>query len=127
MNSSKKIVFENFSVTINDLGFYEIEVFNDKEFGFEELTNLKESQVKMGAQHLPVLVLCGSYSSTDTVFLKHLSKNENNPYSKADAFVITSIAQKILANFYIKIFIPERPTRFFKTKEDAIIWLKQYI
>lgn len=127
MNSSKKIVFENFSVTINDLGFYEIEVFNDKEFGFEELTNLKESQVKMGAQHLPVLVLCGSYSSTDTAFLKHLSKNENNPYSKADAFVITSIAQKILANFYIKIFIPERPTRFFKTKEEAIIWLKQYI
>ena len=127
MSSSNKKVFENFSVTINQIGLYEIEVFDDKEFGFEELVQLKESQVEMGSHHLPVLVLCGSYSSTDTTFLKYLAKNENNPCSKADAFVITSMAQKILANFYVKIFIPERPTKFFKTKEEAIQWIKQYL
>ncbi len=37
------------------------------------------------------------------------------------------MAHKILANFYLKITNPERPTKFFKNKEEAIQWLKQYI
>ena len=57
MLSSDKILFDNFSVKINEHAFYEIEVFDDKEFGFEELTKLKESQMKMGSHYLPVQLI----------------------------------------------------------------------
>jgi hypothetical protein len=127
MISSKILYFENFSITTSEMGFYEIDIFTDGEFGFKELEELKKAQVEMGSHKLPVLVMCGQYAYSESEFLKYLAKNENNPFSKADAFVIHSIAQKILANFYIKIFIPERPTKFFKEKEEAVNWLKQFI
>ena len=127
MHSSDKILFENFSVRINEDDFYEIEVFNDKEFGFTQLEELIKAQESLGSKKLAVLVLCEEFASTDTTFVKHLAQNKNNPHSKADAFVISSIAQKLIANFYLKISSPERPTKFFKEKADAIIWLKQYV
>ena len=126
MDSSKAVVFENFSVKINTDNFYEIEVFDDKEFSFKELEELKTIQKQMGSKQLPVLVLCEEFASTNIAFIKHLSQNINNPYSKADAFVISSMAQKIIANFYLRISTPERPTQFFKTKEEATAWLKQF-
>lgn len=127
MPSSNKIIFDNFSVKINENNFYEIEVFNDKEFSFPQLVELVNAQQNLGSEKLPVLVLCEEFASTDTIFVKHLAQNKNNPYSKADAFVISSLAQKIIANFYLKFSSPERPTKFFKEKGEAIIWLKQYI
>jgi hypothetical protein len=37
------------------------------------------------------------------------------------------MAQRILANFYIKINKPERPTKFFNDKDEAVNWIKQYL
>jgi len=113
-------------VKINEHNFYELEIFNDKEFSYPQLEELINAQTKFGSMQLPVLVLCEEFASTDTTFLKHLAKNSNNPYSKADAFVISSMAQKIIANFYLKINSLERPTKFFKEKEEAIKWLKTF-
>ena len=127
MLSSEIKIFENFSVKINEDGFYEIEVFNDKEFSFPQLEELVNAQVSLGSKQLPVLVLCEEFASTDTGFVRHLAQNKNNPYSKADAFVISSMAQKIIANFYLKISTPERPTKFFKDKNEANNWLKTFL
>lgn len=127
MTISKKITFNNFEFHIHEYGFYEIIVNENEEFKVEDLEKLVASQLELGGFKLPVLVLCSEHATTDIDLLKTLSKNINNPYSKADAFVIKSMSQKILANFYIKINKPERPTKFFNNKEDAIIWLKQYL
>lgn len=127
MTISKKITFNNFELHIHEYGFYEIVVNEKEEFKIEDLKNLVAAQLELGGFILPVLVLCSEHATTDAELLNTLSKNINNPYSKADAFVIKSMAQKILANFYIKINKPERPTKFFNNKEDALIWLKQYL
>jgi len=127
MPSSNTITFENFSVKINEDGFYEIEVFNDKEFSFQQLDELVKAQQELGAKKLPVLVLCEEFASTDINFARHLAQNKNNPYSKADAFVIRSFAQKIIANFYLKMSTPERPTKFFGDQNEASNWLKLYL
>lgn len=127
MTISKKITFNNFELHIHEYGFYEIIVNENEEFKIKDLKNLVAAQLELGGFILPVLVLCSEHATTDAELLNTLSKNINNPYSKADAFVIKSMAQKILANFYIKINKPERPTKFFNNKEEAIIWLKQYL
>ncbi len=115
----------SFELTIVDDLYYQI-IISNSEFGLNELQILKEQQVALGAKKLPVLVLCGKHSSTDVELLTELSKNENNPYSKADAFVISSLAQKLLANFYLKIISPERPTKFFRSQKEATEWLKSF-
>lgn len=99
----------------------------DGVFGFEDLDELIQAQIVFGEKKLPVIVMCGEYSSTDIDFIKHLAKNENDPYSKADAFVLRSVAQRLIASFYIKIVAPERPTKFFNKRADAYEWIKQFM
>lgn len=123
---SKKITFDNFEVEINDLGFYVVSVNETEEFSVEDLKKLVDAEAKLGAEKLPVLVLCSEHATTNSDLLNSISKNENNPYSKADGFVIKSMAQKILANFYVKINKPERPTKFFNSKDEALKWLNLY-
>ena len=127
MTILKKITFNNFELYIHEYGFYEITINENEEFKIEDLKNLVSAQIELGGFKLPALILCSEHATTDAELLKTLSKNANNPFSKADAFVIKSMSQKILANFYIKINKPERPTKFFNNKEEAIDWLKQYL
>lgn len=126
MSSSNTASFKNFRLTKHD-HLYEIDVFANADFGFKELRQLIEVQKEMGGDRLPVLVLCGEYTTSDVSFLKQLSRNGNDPYSSADAFVIQSIAQKLVANFYIKMVRPERPTKFFTSRQDALKWLGQFM
>ena len=44
---------------------------------------------------------------------------------KADAFVINSLALKILMNGYLKFNKPNRPTHFFNDEKPAVEWLLQ--
>lgn len=118
---------KTFSVKLTDQSYYEVRVFENQEFNTVDLKNLVEAQKSNVGLILPVLVYCENNANADVVLLSKLSKNINNPYSKADAFVLNSIAQKILANFYVKINKPERPTKFFNNSEEALIWLKKYI
>ncbi len=118
---------ETFSVKVIDNSYYKVRVFENQEFTVDDLKNLVAAQKKNIGLVLPVLVFCENNAMADVLLLSKLSKNENNPYSKADAFVLNSIAQKILANFYVKINKPERPTKFFNNADEALIWLKKYI
>jgi len=118
---------ETFSVKVIDNSYYKVRVFENQEFTVDDLKNLVAAQKKNIGLVLPVLVFCENNAMADVLLLSKLSKNENNPYSKADAFVLNSIAQKILANFYVKINKPERPTKFFNNLDEASIWLKKYI
>lgn len=127
MTLSKKITFSNFEVEINDFGFYVITVNETEEFSVEDLKKLVNAQQELGGEKLPVLTLCSEHATTNSELLKELSVNANNPCSKADAFVIHSMAQKILANFYVKINKPDRPTKFFNNKDEAIQWLKTFL
>ncbi|MCF8428644.1 MAG: hypothetical protein K9G64_00820 [Bacteroidia bacterium] len=117
---------ETFSVKVIDNSYYEVRVFENHDFTVDDLATLVEAQKKSVGLVLPVLIICEKNVLADIILLSKLSQNENSPYSKADAFVLNSVAQKIMANFYIKINIPERPTNFFNNLDDALNWLKQY-
>ncbi|MBS1637474.1 MAG: hypothetical protein JST26_16280 [Bacteroidetes bacterium] len=116
-----------FTVKVVDNKYYLLLLNKDVEFGIDDLETLVHAEKEIGGQKLPVLVICPPSATTNVELLQALSKNQNNPYSSADAFVISSIAQKILANFYLKINKPERPTRFFNVESEAREWLKQFM
>jgi hypothetical protein len=73
---------------------------------------------------LPVL----SIFAEDNLFSKeareYVSSNEVSSFVKADAFVIKSLALKIVGNFYLKFNKPTRPTRMFNDTETAVQWIK---
>lgn len=67
--------------------------------------------------------------SEDNVFSedarKYIASEEVSDILKADAFVINSLALRIIGNGYLRINKPKRPTRLFNSKEEAIDWLKR--
>lgn len=62
-------------------------------------------------------------SSMDVEVMKYLSTGRGTLFTLADAFVIHSVTQKVLANFYLHIIRPVLPTRVFTNYVDAETWL----
>ncbi|MDP3557349.1 MAG: hypothetical protein Q8T03_08240 [Bacteroidota bacterium] len=116
-----------YKVSVSGNSYYFIELEDDVEFEVKDLKQLVELEKELSGKILPVLVVCPPNATTNNELLDYISKNKNNPFSKADAFVIFSLAQKILANVYIKLKNSERPVKFFTKKEDALKWLTQFI
>ena len=52
-----------------------------------------------------------------------LVAQENKVPAIAEALIINSLGQRILANFYMKIKHQQRPTKVFKNFQDAKTWI----
>ncbi|MFI5142235.1 MAG: hypothetical protein ACHQII_07760 [Bacteroidia bacterium] len=71
------------------------------------------------------LILVGEHTIADIEAVKLSCSEEGSIYKLADAFVIHSLPQKLIANFYMKVVKPVTPTRFFTKVEDAEKWLAE--
>lgn len=118
---------DKFRVSVINNAYYHVEIKEDVDFEVEDMKLLVEYEREICNKRLPVLVICAPTASSSSDFVRYLSKNENNPMAAADAFVLSSIAQKILAHFYRLFGNHERPVAFFNTKETAMEWLKQFL
>ena len=74
-----------------------------------------------------ILKIPGKYTSVDHDCRDHVAKGDGARFSIAEAFIIKSLAHKILANFYIKVYKPQKPTHFFSDIPSAEKWLKTFM
>lgn len=49
------------------------------------------------------------------------------PYLLAEAFIIDTLAMKLIADFYLRVNKPQRPTKIVDSIADAKEWLKTFI
>jgi hypothetical protein len=70
------------------------------------------------------LRIAGKQSSIAIKVMQYLSRGRGCLLTLADAFVIKSLLQRILAKIYLSIAKPYVPTQFFENIEDAEAWLK---
>lgn len=63
-------------------------------------------------------------SDMDDDVRKWASDPSGNSFTIADAFVINSVAQKLIGNFYLTFHRPIKPTKLFNNLPDAEKWLK---
>jgi len=70
------------------------------------------------------LRIAGKQSSIAIKVMQYLSRGRGCLLTLADAFVIKSLLQRILAKIYLSIAKPYVPTKFFENVEDAETWLK---
>ena len=117
---------DKFKVSLIDNAYYLVEVKDDADFDVNDLKQLVQFEKELCNRRLPVLVICAPTAGSSGEFLKHLSRNENNPLSIADAFVLSSVSHRILAHFYRGFGTHERPFSFFNSVDQALAWLRQY-
>lgn len=70
------------------------------------------------------IINVGEYTTPDHESREASTSVEGALYKRADAFVIHSLPQKIIANFYMTFHKPVIPTRFFNTMEGAREWIE---
>jgi hypothetical protein len=77
---------------------------------------------------VPVYSLAGKYTLATKEAREYVAKAEmSRTILSAEAFVVQSASQRIIANFYLRINKPRIPTAFFKKEEDAVKWLKKFL
>lgn len=111
-------------ITLRSDGILQFNYAENKEYTMEDTHLLEKAveEITNGVTHMS-LRIAGRYTNVDMEVMKYLSRGRGTLFTLADAFVIHSTAQKILANFYLNIIRPVLPTRFFNKAEEAEAWL----
>lgn len=125
-NLSKKVInCKNSIVFLRDDGILQVEINDDTYFDIDDAKELIAAAGEIGkGKKFLNLIIAGKGVLVDAEARQLSSSKEGAIYKLADAFVINSLAQQLIANFIIKAQKPPVPTSFFKEKEKAIEWLR---
>ena len=75
----------------------------------------------------PLLIITGEYTLPTAEARAYIATPESDPYASAEAYVVTSLSQKLVGNVYLSFNKPARPTHIFTSEEKAVEWLKQFL
>ncbi len=75
-----------------------------------------------------VLSITGPYTLISSEARSYTAQGHHKDFIAAEAFLISSMAQRIIANFYLKVSRPVVPANVFqhKDKEKAEEWLRRH-
>jgi len=83
----------------------------------------KQCDVLTQGKAFVVLCLPEDYTSITNEALQFFSKSQEGIQRKAIAFLVNSLAQRLMGNAFIHIFNPDIPTKLFTSEEEAVKWL----
>jgi len=128
VDNLNQIVLSHSQITFREDGIMEV-VFGDNELLTEE--NCKELveayRSVLRNKKMPILHIAGKYMNVTKEAREFAASEEGLEFSLAEAFVFNSLPHRIIANFYINMNKPNVPTKFFKTKAEAEVWLKTFL
>lgn len=103
-----------------------IDILADVEFEIKDFHQLMDAAFEIGkGKKFYNIINVGEYTTPNHEARVASSSIEGSIYKLADAFIIHSIPQKIIANFYLSFHKPAVPTKFFTSLENAKDWLDQ--
>jgi hypothetical protein len=119
-----KLDFPHTKIELRDDGIIQFFYGDHVEYTMKETVELEEavSKITGGVIHKS-LRIAGKFTNVNTEVMQYLSRGRGTLFTLADSFVIHSLAQKILANFYLRINKPVLPTRVFNKVNEADAWL----
>lgn len=132
-NHNSSVLEEDFiqydGYSIGRIGSNTIEIKFEK--GFEgEIEDAKVIVQRISQfclQNQPVFLL--AVYAEDNFFSKearqYIASKEINTIVQAEALVISSMALRIMGNFYLKVNKPARESRLFNDRAIALEWLRQ--
>ena len=129
MSDPKPVDLGHSVLTLLASGIVRIQCAEDVVYDVQKIKeNLATIQKISGGKKVPVFSLAGKYTLATKEAREFVAKAEvSRKILTAEAFVVQSTAQRIIANFYLRINKPKIPTAFFKSEVDAVEWLKDYL
>ncbi len=122
------VSFEKGMVRLREDGIMHISIHDEVLIGKQDLEKLISLIGELGQQQkYPNLIEVGLHSAINSEARIYSATAEASRYTQADAFVVRSLAQRLLGNFYLKIDKPIVPTRFFNSVSQAQQWLMRFV
>lgn len=118
------------TISQRDDGIIELHCADDFTYDVEQIKENQAVLKEMGhGQKVVVLNFTGHFTSITNAGRTHIAEGSHKDFIAAEAFLIHSLPQRLLANFYIKINKPVVPTAYFSynEREKAEEWLKGYL
>lgn len=114
-------------VALRSDGVLHIDIVSDELFEGSDYEELMNSAEKIGGGNKFLnLITIGEYTVANKEARESSTSLEGSKYKLADAFVISTFPQKLIANFYMNFHKPVIPTKFFNSKEEALAWLNEF-
>jgi hypothetical protein len=120
--------FKNFTITDTGNSIFRIVVFEGAELDIEDAMLMKAGALQLANGNRYAILVDGSKAFTVSPEVRKLIASfEYSPERLAGAFVTTSLANRLIGNFFIKFNKPASPTKLFSDEASAIEWLNEQI
>lgn len=115
-------------IVIGSDGIMYIDINTDGDFTLENAKELFEASLEVGkGKQYPNLIRVHQYFLPTKEAREFVAAPERSSRALAEAYVIKSLPQKLIGNFYIRIDKPLAPTKLFTSEEKAMEWLKGFV
>lgn len=126
--NSEKINLIHSDIIIREDGIVEIVFKKSSNIGVVECKEMIETyRANLEPKKYPLLHVIEDFVNIEKSAREFSATEEGLSFSKAEAYVMNSLAHKLLANFYMKVDKPSVPTKFFTNKTEAEDWLVNYL
>lgn len=87
----------------------------------------QESRKHSPWERSPIYLTSASFTNQDKASREYNGSEEVTKHCSAIAMLSSSLSQRIMANFFIRIIKPKVPTRFFATEQESMEWLMGFL
>lgn len=116
------------TVCLRKDGILEIVCSDDTIMEVHHIREVLKATNEIGnGKRFPTITMAGKYTTVTKEAREFMATKEAVQFSIVEAYVIQSLAQKILANFYLKFNKPPVKTKIFTDKTKAILWLRTFV
>jgi len=121
----KKADLPHTKIELRDDGIIQFFYGDDVHYNMEISQEVENEMMAVteGVTYMSLRV-AGKKSSMAIKVMQYLSRGRGCLLTLADAFVIKSLFQRILAKIYMSLAKPYVPTKFFENVEEAETWVK---
>ena len=100
----------------------------DVDVTLEELKLVNAAAKELGGgKKYPNLVTMGKYTSITKEAREYMTTEECNDHTLADAFVLVSFHQRLLASYFLRFNKLSNTIRLFDDEASAVTWLTTFI
>lgn len=124
MKLVREINLEYVTVGLYDPELVKIEIKGNTIIGALEAKGMTDQiGVLSGGKEVRVMIVADELAQFDKGAREYSASDAGFKYTIADALVVKNLAQRLIANFYLKINKPKKPSRIFNSEEEAVKWL----
>ena len=121
MKLMREIILDYAKVQLYESNIVRIEIFGNIIIGRKEAKAVNDSiGVLSEGKEILVLIVADEVTQFDKSANEFSASEEGLRFTIADALVVKSLAQKILANFYLKFNKPAKPSKIFTSNQPII-------